>query len=99
MGTPEPVQPTITVLSGQILIAIGGAAAFALLAVLIMRVLTGRRFSFSLRWLVAFCFACGFIGWGGARWHQSKLQSTAYRTALSTHKGIPNATAPTQRIF
>src|SRR6185295_6059262 len=57
MGTSEPDKPTITVFSGQVLIGIGGAFVLALLAWLVLHKRPGRRFSYSLGWLLLFCLA------------------------------------------
>ncbi|MEI6235330.1 MAG: formylglycine-generating enzyme family protein [Planctomycetota bacterium] len=82
MGTPEPEKPTITVFSAQVLIGIGAALALALLAYIFLRKRTGRRFSFSLRWLMAFSFACSIMVWGGTRWYLARVQLREYEAAM-----------------
>src|ERR1017187_8856109 len=74
--------------------AVGGVLVLALLAYMLFRKRTGRRFSFSLRWLVAFCFSCGFIVWGGVRWYQANVQSKSYETAMALYATIGDVDKP-----
>ena len=85
MGTPEPNKPEITVLSAQVLIGIGVTLALALLAFLLMRKRTGRRFSFSLRWLLAFSLACSVMVWGGTRWYLALVLNREYVAAVTRY--------------
>lgn len=86
MGTPEPSKPEITVFSAQVLISIGIMLSLALLAFLLLRKRTGRRFSFSLRWLLAFSLACSVMVWGGTRWHLALVQIREYAAAVERLK-------------
>ena len=85
MGTPEPNKPEITVLSAQVLIGIGVTLALALLAFLLLRKRMGRRFSFSLRWLLAFSLACSVMVWGGTRWYLARVQIRDYEAAVTRY--------------
>jgi hypothetical protein len=85
MGTPEPNKPEITVYSGQVLIGIGAVFALALLVFLLFRKSSGRRFSFSLRGLLAFSLACSVIVWGGTRWYQALAQIREYDAAMARY--------------
>ena len=85
MGTPEPSKPEITVFSAQMAIGVGAALSLALLAFLFLRKRTGRRFSFSLRWLLAFSFACSVMVWGGTRWYQALVQNREYAAAMARY--------------
>ncbi len=86
MGTPEPSKPEITVLSAQILIGVGAMLSLALLTVLLLCKRTGRRFSFSLRGLLAFSLACSIMVWGGTRWHLALVQNREYAAAVARSK-------------
>ena len=85
MGTPEPEKPTITVFSAQVLIGIGAALALALLAYMLFRKRTGWLFSFSMRWLMAFSFACSIMVWGGTRWYLALVQNREYAAAMARY--------------
>ncbi|HLX64943.1 MAG TPA: formylglycine-generating enzyme family protein [Planctomycetota bacterium] len=87
MGTPEASPPEITVRSAQIYIGVGAVLALLLLTIPLVRKLRGRRFSFSLRWLMAFCLACSVMVWGGTRWHLAPIKQREYEAAmeLSAH--------------
>ena len=85
MGTPEPSKPEITVFSAQMAIGVGAALSLALLAFLLLRKRTGRRFSFSLRWLLAFSLSCSVMVWGGTRWYLALVQNREYAAALALY--------------
>ena len=85
MGTPEPNKPEVTVFSAQVLIGIGAALSLALLAFLLLRKRMGRWFSFSLRWLLAFSFACSVMVWGGTRWYLARVQIRDYEAAVTRY--------------
>ena len=85
MGTPEPSKPEITVFSAQVLIGIGAVLSLALLAFLLLRKRMGRRFSFSLRWLLAFSLACSVMVWGGTRWYLARVQIRDYEAAVTRY--------------
>ena len=88
MGTPEPNKPTISILSGQVLIGIGAVLSLAMLVFLVLRKRTGRRFSFSLRWLLAFSLACSVMVWGGTRWYQALVQNREYAAAMAQYSSV-----------
>ena len=89
MGTPEPAKPTITVDSAKLLNAIGCILALAMLAWLVVRKRPGRRFSFSLGWMMLFTLACSVIVWGGTRWYLALEQIKIYERDLEgfNHSG------------
>ena len=82
MGTPEPSKPEITIFSAQVLIGFGAMLSLALLAFLLLRKRAGRRFSFSLRWLLAFSLSCSIMLWGGTRWYLALVQNRDYEAAM-----------------
>src|ERR1043165_4053842 len=76
-------HPQITVFSGQLMLGIGASIATTLLAFLLLRKRAGRRFSFSLRWLLAFCLACSVMVWGAVRWHLGAGQLRDYDEGMA----------------
>ena len=83
----NPHPPEITVFGAQILLGIGILLILALLIFLFVRN-RGRRFSFSLRWFMAFCMACSLVVGGGARFHLAREQAREYREAMEAKKRL-----------
>jgi len=94
MGTPEPDKPTITVYSGQVLIGIGAGLSLLLLVFMMVRKRAGRRFSFSLRGLLAFSLACSVMVWGGTRWYQALAQIREYDAAMARYDAAESNEKP-----
>ena len=94
MGTPEPDKPTISVYSGQVRIGIGAGLSLLLLVLMLVRKGAGRRFSFSLRGLLAFSLACSVMLWGGTRWYQALAQIREYDAALARHNAADHNEKP-----
>ena len=84
----QPRVPAITILSAQIVLGIGAVLALMLLAMLVFRKRPGRRFSFSLRWLMAFTLACSVMVWGGTRWHFARIQLADYNADVAFKRKI-----------
>ncbi|MEI6236477.1 MAG: formylglycine-generating enzyme family protein [Planctomycetota bacterium] len=94
MGTAEPDKPTITVYSGQVRIGIGAGLSLLLLVLMLVRNRAGRRFSFSLRGLLAFSLACSVMVWGGTRWYQALEQIREYDAALARYNAADSREKP-----
>lgn len=99
MGTAEPTPPSITVLSGQIFIGVGAGLALVLIALLIFRKRPGRRFSFSLRWLMAFCLACSVMVWGGTRWHLALKEIQEFEAAMARFARAEDNEKPARSVL
>ncbi|HLX62937.1 MAG TPA: hypothetical protein VKX17_16815 [Planctomycetota bacterium] len=78
----DPRPPLVTAGSAEILFAIGAIATLVLLDRL-LRKPKGRRFSFSLRWLLALSGALGFLIGGITRFHLAIQQEQDYRDAVA----------------
>ncbi len=83
----NPRLPEITVFSAQILLGIGTLMILALLIRQFVRK-RGQRFSFSLRWFVAFCLACSIALGGGIRLHLARKQALEYQKAVQLKKRL-----------
>jgi formylglycine-generating enzyme required for sulfatase activity len=81
MGTPEPKEDAFT---GQMILVLAGAAAFALVVIIVIRSIhKHRRPQFSLRWLLVFVIMVGFAMLGGFRWRAVAKAWTKYEAAQS----------------
>ncbi len=85
MGLAKPATPTVTLLSANVLIWIGGAAASILILLLIASISRQRKFSFSLRWLMMITVASGLLAGGVARWRLASLQREQYTVAMAVY--------------
>lgn len=99
MGTPEPAKPEITVLSAQVSIGIGATLSLIMLSYLLLRKRTGRRFSFSLRWLMAFSLACSVMVWGGTRWYSALVQIREYEAGLDWYNAMNDDEKPAHPVL
>ncbi len=86
MGTAEPVEPTVTVLGAQTLLIVGGVLVLSLLLFLICPKRKGRRFSFSLGWLLLFTAAGGIMVGGGARWRLAIQELVRYKVEKTVYE-------------
>jgi formylglycine-generating enzyme required for sulfatase activity len=68
---------------------VGALLALVLIAFLFLRKRSGRRFAFSLSWLLAFCLACSVMVWGVARWHLALVQMREYDAAMARFYEAP----------
>ena len=84
----DPILPSVTRASAHWLLGIGIALVLALLLALFFSKRPGRRFSFSLRWLMAFCLACSLIVWGVTRAHLARTQLREYYQAVRLKKEL-----------
>ena len=88
MGTPEPSKPTITVAGAKTLLAAGGACIVLFLLLLIFKPRKGRRFSFSLAWLLLFTASAGLAVGGGARWRLALTEAARYEAEKAVYEQV-----------
>ncbi len=86
MGTPELVEPAVTVLGSQILLAIGVALTLAFASMPVVRKLQRKKAAFSLRWLMLFTAALGLTAGGGGRWHLAVQELARYEAEKAVYE-------------
>ena len=86
MGKFEPARPSITEDSARQLMLIGGVAVFVALFVFIFSKRKGRRFSFSLGWLMLLTAATGVLAGGVVQLYQAPRESARYESERALYK-------------
>src|SRR5476651_188792 len=99
MGTPEPEEPKETIVVGQTIVALGGAAALGLMMVIVVRVIKMRqRPKFSLRWLLLLVFALSIGLYGGVRWHKINVAWREYGAAKARYDAANQTEKPAHSV-
>ncbi len=93
MGMSKPLEPAVTVLDSQILLAIGVALTLAFASMPVVRKLQRKKAAFSLRWLLLFTAALGLSAGGGARWRLAVQELARYEAEKIVYEhNRPNET-------
>jgi hypothetical protein len=84
----KPYEPQVSLGGAKVTLCIGAFFTLAALATFLVNTTIRRRFSFSLRWLLAFSISCGVMIGGAARMKLAERQLSQYNSEVEMRTAL-----------